>query len=101
MWALERLADERDGRWIEDRRGRLNDKRRRNIGRRQADAAITIIDVICLSIISLNGCCVLFVLLGVKIIIHTQCDCDAMWMSLKRAVLSGINYPSAKKHPTL
>lgn len=84
MWAPERLADERDGRRIKSRRGRLNDKRRRNISRRQADTVISIIDVICLSIISLNGCYVLFVLLGVKII-YTHCD--AIWMSLKRVVV--------------
>lgn len=34
---------------------------------RQVDTVITIIDVICLSFISANVCCILFVLLDVKI----------------------------------
>lgn len=51
---------------------------------RQVDTVITIIDVICLSFISANVCCILFVLLDVKI---KYANGDRKWMFLKWMVV--------------
>lgn len=60
MWALETVTDKRDG---------------RNKGwQRRADTVITIIDVICLSFISANGCSILFLFCWVLKLKYANCD---------------------------
>lgn len=74
----------------------------REMGRcwkRQADTVITIIDVICLSFISANGCCILFVLLDVEI---KYANCETKWMfpkwtAVRRCRL--LYLVRASKHP--
>lgn len=52
---------------------------------RQADTVITIIDVICLSFISANGCCILFFFcwvlkLNMQTVTQNRCLCNE-WLS--------------------